>query len=139
MRRGDIYGRGYCTDRVSGAVWVGRRPNADVVAAVLDWTPVPGIPDFRSDNGLYSKLANEPLPYPEAMFTLDYFLVPFDAAGAYAAEGALLLTGSRMAVDVLDAWLQRNPQPFMNLLQTLLQKEAKVNFASAVRGPSALH
>jgi len=117
----------------------GTRPNADVVAAALGWTSVPGIPDFRSDNGLYSKLANEPLPYPEAMFTLDYFLVTFDAAGAYAVDGALLLTGSRLAVDVLNAWLQRNPQPFMNLLQTLLQKEAKVDFASAVRGPTSLH
>jgi len=33
-----------------------------------------GIPDFRSPNtGLYSKLKEYDLPYPEAIFTLEYF------------------------------------------------------------------
>jgi len=36
------------------------------------------------------------------------------------------------------ATLQRNPQPFMNLLQTLLQKEAKVGAASVAGGPRAV-
>jgi len=61
---------------------------AAVAAALGRSSAAAGIPDFRSDNGLYSTLANEPLPYPEAMFTLEYFLVPHGAAGAYAAAGA---------------------------------------------------
>jgi NAD-dependent deacetylase sirtuin 2 len=32
-----------------------------------------GIPDFRSDSGLYNNLAAYKLPYPEAIFELDYF------------------------------------------------------------------
>ena len=34
---------------------------------------LPGIPDFRSANGLYSRLEKYQLPKPEALFTLDYF------------------------------------------------------------------
>lgn len=35
-----------------------------------------GIPDFRSPGtGLYSQLEKYNLPYPEAIFTLDYFRV----------------------------------------------------------------
>ncbi|KAG8438125.1 hypothetical protein GDO86_008711 [Hymenochirus boettgeri] len=33
-----------------------------------------GIPDFRSPNGLYSRLQEYNLPYPEAIFDLSYFL-----------------------------------------------------------------
>jgi len=37
-----------------------------------------GIPDFRSpDTGLYSKLEKYNLPYPKAIFELDYFKVSF--------------------------------------------------------------
>ena len=32
-----------------------------------------GIPDFRSPNGLYSNLAEYNLPYPEAVFEIDFF------------------------------------------------------------------
>jgi NAD-dependent deacetylase sirtuin 2 len=32
-----------------------------------------GIPDFRSPNGLYSSLAEYNLPYPEAVFEIDFF------------------------------------------------------------------
>ncbi|XP_071974155.1 NAD-dependent protein deacetylase sirtuin-3, mitochondrial [Engystomops pustulosus] len=33
-----------------------------------------GIPDFRSPNGLYSKLKEYSLPYPEAVFDISFFL-----------------------------------------------------------------
>eukprot|EP00755_Sulcionema_specki_P020626 Sspe_Gene.72424::Locus_43220_Transcript_1_1_Confidence_1.000_Length_500::g.72424::m.72424/K11412/SIRT2, SIR2L2; NAD-dependent deacetylase sirtuin 2 len=32
-----------------------------------------GIPDFRSEGGLYSMLGEYNLPYPEAIFDLDYY------------------------------------------------------------------
>jgi len=51
-----------------------KRPKNIIVLCGAGISTNCGIPDFRTDGiGLYAKLRDEGIPYPEAVFSLDYF------------------------------------------------------------------
>ena len=76
------------------------------------------IPDFRSaGTGLYANLQKYKLPFPEAIFYLDYFEVCVDAARTrFAARSCL----SRSLHS-----FQLNPNPFYMLCKELMPSDYK--------------
>lgn len=88
-----------------------------------------GIPDFRSPNtGLYANLQQYNLPYPEAIFEINYFkvLCLVLACSLGLAEGAVV---SWFRFDSFSVSPQQHPEPFFALARELYPGQFKVSVA----------